>query len=135
MKISMWEVQGYVNGTLYYYGQQYPNGTAFKRTVIGPVGGIQFTWQYSPDGTAYGMGILSSGSPPITISGGFATLPGFEGFWVTEAAITSARLVGVTCSDDSCRIDCASDPDGFCCIDHSLTDRLLQQLRNASSVV
>ena len=34
------------------------------------------------------------------------------------------------CSNDSCRVDCSSAPDGFCCIDHSLTDRLLQVLQN-----
>lgn len=34
------------------------------------------------------------------------------------------------CSDDSCRVDCESSPDGFCCIDHSLTDRLLQVLES-----
>lgn len=34
------------------------------------------------------------------------------------------------CSDDSCRVDCIGQPDGFCCIDHSLTDRLLQVLAN-----
>ena len=33
------------------------------------------------------------------------------------------------CSDDSCRVDCAGLPDGFCCIDHSLTDRLLDVLQ------
>lgn len=34
------------------------------------------------------------------------------------------------CSDDSCRVDCATAPDGFCCIDNSFTDRLLQILKN-----
>lgn len=34
----------------------------------------------------------------------------------------------IKCSTDSCRVDCATSPDGFCCIDHSLTDRLLQVL-------
>ncbi len=34
------------------------------------------------------------------------------------------------CSIDSCRIDCDTAPDGFCCIDHSFTDRLLQVLQN-----
>lgn len=33
-----------------------------------------------------------------------------------------------SCTPDSCRIDCASAPDGFCCIDNSFTDRLLQVL-------
>ena len=32
------------------------------------------------------------------------------------------------CSPDSCRVDCATSPDGFCCIDHAVTDRLLQVL-------
>lgn len=32
------------------------------------------------------------------------------------------------CSNDSCRVDCASSPNGFCCIDHSVTNRLLQVL-------
>ncbi len=32
------------------------------------------------------------------------------------------------CSDDSCRVDCAAAPDGFCCVDHSVTNRLLQVL-------
>ena len=30
------------------------------------------------------------------------------------------------CSFDSCRVDCATSPDSFCCIDHSLSNRLLQ---------
>lgn len=34
------------------------------------------------------------------------------------------------CSDDSCRVDCATAPDGFCCIDNSFTDRLLQIIKN-----
>lgn len=34
------------------------------------------------------------------------------------------------CTPDSCRVDCSTAPDGFCCIDHSLTDRLLQILKN-----
>lgn len=32
------------------------------------------------------------------------------------------------CSNDSCRVDCASSPNGFCCIDHSVPNRLLQVL-------
>ncbi|WP_055074416.1 hypothetical protein [Pseudanabaena sp. 'Roaring Creek'] len=32
------------------------------------------------------------------------------------------------CSYDSCQVNCASDPDGFCCIEHSTTNRLLQVL-------
>jgi len=34
------------------------------------------------------------------------------------------------CTSDSCRVDCAGQPDGFCCIDHSLSNRLLQVLAN-----
>ena len=33
------------------------------------------------------------------------------------------------CSEDSCRVDCAGAPDGFCCIDHAVTNRLLQTLQ------
>ena len=33
------------------------------------------------------------------------------------------------CSNDSCKVDCATAPDGFCCIDHSLTNQLLQTLQ------
>lgn len=32
------------------------------------------------------------------------------------------------CTNDSCGIVCASSPYGFCCIDHSVTNRLLQVL-------
>jgi hypothetical protein len=35
-----------------------------------------------------------------------------------------------SCELNQCRIDCPSSPDGFCCIDHALTDRLLQTLQN-----
>ena len=38
--------------------------------------------------------------------------------------------INCRCSEDSCRVDCATAPDGFCCIDHSLTNRLLQVLQN-----
>lgn len=34
------------------------------------------------------------------------------------------------CTPDSCRVDCAGAPDGFCCIDHALTNRLLLTLQN-----
>jgi hypothetical protein len=34
------------------------------------------------------------------------------------------------CTPDSCRVDCATAPDGFCCIDHAVTNRLLQTLQN-----
>lgn len=37
--------------------------------------------------------------------------------------------VNCRCTPDSCRVDCATAPDGFCCIDHSLTNRLLQTLQ------
>ena len=33
------------------------------------------------------------------------------------------------CTPDSCRVDCPSAPDGFCCIDHATTNRLLQTLQ------
>jgi len=34
------------------------------------------------------------------------------------------------CTPDSCRVDCVGAPNGFCCIDHSFSDRLLQVLQN-----
>lgn len=34
------------------------------------------------------------------------------------------------CDPDSCKVDCPNIEDGFCCINHSLTDRLLQVLQN-----
>jgi hypothetical protein len=34
------------------------------------------------------------------------------------------------CAPDSCRVDCAGAPDGFCCIDNSFTDRLLQIIKS-----
>jgi hypothetical protein len=34
------------------------------------------------------------------------------------------------CTLDSCRVDCVGQPNGFCCIDHSITNRLLQVLQN-----
>jgi len=37
--------------------------------------------------------------------------------------------INCRCSEDSCRVDCATAPDGFCCIDHSLTNQLLQTLQ------
>ena len=37
--------------------------------------------------------------------------------------------INCRCTPDSCRVDCVSAPDGFCCIDHSLTNRLLQTLQ------
>ena len=40
----------------------------------------------------------------------------------------SYELFDSICSSDSCRIDCGSSPDGFCCIDHAVTNRLLQVL-------
>jgi|GEM_PF-2593606 len=34
------------------------------------------------------------------------------------------------CSSDSCRVNCAGAPDGFCCVDHTFTNQLLQVLQN-----
>lgn len=34
------------------------------------------------------------------------------------------------CSDDSCRVECIGQPDGFCCINHSVTNQLLSVLAN-----
>lgn len=42
--------------------------------------------------------------------------------------INHLRIESVNCSADSCRVDCATSADGFCCIDHSATNRLLQVL-------
>lgn len=50
------------------------------------------------------------------------------GCTIISAIPESAQIC--RCSDDSCRVDCVTSPDGFCCIDHSLTDRLLQVLQN-----
>jgi hypothetical protein len=33
---------------------------------------------------------------------------------------------GKKCSSDSCRVDCAGSADGYCCIDHKITNRLIQ---------
>ena len=57
--------------------------------------------------------------------------------WSFQAHITMVNKsftptgTRIECSYDSCRVDCASQPDGFCCIDHSKTDRLLQVLASS----
>ena len=69
-----------------------------------------------------------------------------DGVALTTSTVTIARLINLRlysgapdrcgdpingecrCSADSCRVNCANAADGFCCIDHSITDRLLQVL-------
>jgi hypothetical protein len=50
------------------------------------------------------------------------------GSGLAGASVKKIGLCG--CSETSCRVDCASAPDGFCCIDNSLTDRLLQIIKS-----
>jgi hypothetical protein len=35
---------------------------------------------------------------------------------------------GCRCSDDSCRVDCSTAPDGFCCIDHKIANAIASLL-------
>lgn len=64
-------------------------------------------------------------------TGGYTryTLPSYSGFvmdgWSSMPTLEK-RNCGFKCTEDSCRVDCATSPDGFCCIDHSVTNRLLQ---------
>ena len=53
----------------------------------------------------------------------------FCGFGSGLAGASVQKIGKCGCPPDSCRVDCATAPDGFCCIDHSLTNRLLQTLQ------
>ena len=128
-KIIVLQVTGYIRGVLNYQGQQYPNETIFSYTVNSPIGGIQFSWEYSTDGTPYGVAYLSSGGQTIKIISGIATLPNFEEYWVVDTQITDIQVVSADCASGFCKIDCPSSPDGFCCMSHSLTNQLLQLLQ------
>jgi hypothetical protein len=48
----------------------------------------------------------------------------------TSTAPYQDILYECECPPNSCQVDCPNTPDGFCCIPHSLTDRLLQVLHN-----
>jgi hypothetical protein len=64
----------------------------------------------------------------VRINGGLVWLPGACG-----TSQSSVPYIFSFCGGGGsvCKIDCSTAPDGFCCIDHSLTDRLLQQLQNS----
>ena len=49
-----------------------------------------------------------------------------NGVMTSYEQIEDISVVYTDCSSDSCRVDCAGQPDGFCCIDHSVTNRMLQ---------
>ena len=55
------------------------------------------------------------------------TLP--DTCYYTLYGIRYEGFVTAYCSDDSCRVDCVGQPDGFCCIDHSFTNGLLTVLQ------
>lgn len=51
--------------------------------------------------------------------------------WEAIPIIYRKNRRAIDCSADSCRVGCVGAPDGFCCIDHSLTNRLLAQIRSS----
>ena len=45
-----------------------------------------------------------------------------------QGQLPTITLVNCGCPEGFCQVTCANAPSGFCCIAHSLTDRLLQVL-------
>lgn len=54
----------------------------------------------------------------------------FCGFGSGLASAAVRKIGFCSCSADSCRVECATSSDGFCCIKHSKTDQLLSILAN-----
>lgn len=81
---------------------------------------------------AFGV-YIASGNTKITTIGCFGVGDANAcGYWGSQQFSVSwvENNINCRCTSDSCRVDCANAPDGFCCIDHSFTDRLLQIIRN-----
>lgn len=98
-------------------------------TVIGPVYAIE---PFENEDSANGVRIRSSGGVN-RIAGNVNYSRNYQAYLIradgqpdTGGDPPSANC---RCSDDSCRVDCAGAPDGFCCIDHSFTDALLQRIK------
>lgn len=82
---------------------------------------------------AFGMIITDKNNQKITNSGCFgAGNANVCGYWGNQTFSISwvENNINCRCSDDSCRVDCITQPDGFCCVDHSVTNRLIQVLQN-----
>ncbi len=80
---------------------------------------------------AFGV-YIASGSTRITTIGCFGVGDANAcGYWGSQTFNVSwvENNVNPRCSNDSCRVDCVGQPDGFCCIDHSVTNTLLTILQ------
>lgn len=97
----------------------------------------------NPNRTRIGISILYDPVDANNGAYGVAVFNYFNYETIINTLFTVTRVDGIDetgndppqtncrCSDDSCRVDCANSRDGFCCIDHSVTNRLLQQLQNS----
>lgn len=82
---------------------------------------------------AFGVYTTDSNGTKLTTSGCFGVANADTcGYWGDQIFDITwiENETNCRCSNDSCRIDCSTSPHGFCCIDHSVTNRLLQIFAN-----
>lgn len=94
----LYRVTGYINGILYYGGATYPADAPFEVTVVGPVGGLTYSWVVEGGG-ANVIGSLQAGDGARVIPSSIATLTQFKDMWQVSAEIT-----------DITRVDGQADP-------------------------
>ena len=101
----------------------------------GSLSGVSYTvsnWTIADDPIFLREQVLPSGYLPSTflISKVDASKKiSFSGQGFITMLSKKFNQTGLTCTPDYCRVDCAGAPDGFCCIDHAVTNRLLQTLQ------
>jgi hypothetical protein len=100
-------------------------------SVVGPISGFTLG-RATPSSSHYetisiqGRTVIgSSGVAPLTDSNWlFQQAAQFPGTLRIYKIVREDGKMSAKCTPDSCRVDCATALDGFCCIDHSLTNRL-----------
>ena len=83
------------------------------RQLPHPSSGVWAITLFSSDQGSFGLLMFGTGQNSLSIS--------------TNSPVINSNC---RCTNDSCQIDCATSPNGFCCIPHSVTNRLLQVLAN-----
>jgi hypothetical protein len=104
---------------------------ALGMVVIGPISGFTLT-RVRPTSAHYelisirGKTVVGAGgAAPLTDSNWlFQQAAQFPGTLRIYKIVREDGKMSAKCTPDSCRVDCATALDGFCCIDHSLTNRL-----------
>lgn len=121
------------------YGQNAGDGPSLRRngvfSLLGPVS-ISVSsekWNYGRGGTCHFIDFNGDKQLAACVyNDGFFNWDDIKVIRADGQADTGGNPppTNCRCSQDSCRVDCAGAADGFCCIDNSFTDRLLQLIKN-----